>query len=443
MEEVIEMSKEEINKNHVIRNVLEGRASQKEAAKTLCLSQRHIRRLCVRVRDEGARGVVHRLRGCPSNNQIAPELLEKALCALHEPLWKGFGPKFSSEKLERYHRIKLSKETVRQLMLQTEIWAKGRRGWKHRHWRERRVSVGMLVQLDGSDHDWFEGRGPRCVLLIYIDDATSRILYGEFVDVEDTLTLMRSTQSYLKLHGRPTAFYVDKDSIYKVNKSGNYESLDLDEPVTQFTRAMNELGIDVITADSPQAKGRVERGFDTHQDRLVKELRLRGISTQAEANRYLWDEYIPEHNARFAVAAASAADLHRPLLEAHRLEQILSFRTERTLMNDYTLRCDSVFYQVLERQDVRLRPRHKVEVEERLDGSKHLRFNGTYLVFKTIEKPPYQPYLAARPSEKKQHENPSVKGVGSIPAKDHPWRRYVIRPPVERWQQTSATPAWK
>ena len=437
------MSQREINRNHVIRNVLEGRSIQKDAAKTLCLSERQIRRLCARVRNEGARGIVHRLRGQPSNNQIDPELLEKALCALHEPLWEGFGPKFASEKLGRYHCIKLSKETVRQLMLQTEVWVKGRRGWKHRQWRERRISVGMLVQLDGSDHDWFEGRGPRCVLLIYIDDATSRILYGEFVDVEDTFTLMRSTQSYLNRHGRPVALYVDKDSIYKVNKSGNYESLELDEPVTQFARAMSELGIEVITADSPQAKGRVERGFDTHQDRLVKELRLRGISTKADANRYLWDEYIPEHNARFAVAAADLADAHRPLLATHRLEQILSFRTERTLMNDYTLRHDNTFYQVLERQNIRLRPRHKVEVEERLDGSKHLRFDGTYLGFKTIERPPYQPYLVARPSEQKKYEAPSVKGVGSIAPKDHPWRRFVIRPPGERWQPTSATPAWK
>lgn len=281
------------------------------------------------------------------------------------------------------------------------------------------------------------------MLLIYIDDATSRILYGEFVDVEDTLTLMRSTQSYLERHGRSVAFYVDKDSIYKVNKAAKYESLALDEAVTQFTRAMNELGIEVITADSPQAKGRVERGFDTHQDRLVKELRLRGISTMAAANRYLWDEYIPEHNASFAVAPAVATDAHRPLLATHRLEQILSVRTERTLMNDYTIRHENKFFQILEQKIVRIRPREKIEVEERLDGSTHMRFKGVYLNFKPIKKCPYIPHLVAQPSQSKQYDDPRIKGVGSIPAKNHPWRQMVIRPPVERWQPTSAMPVWK
>lgn len=443
MQEVITMSRREANRNHVIRNVLEGRTSASEAAKALCLSSRQIRRLSARVRSEGARGVVHRLRGRPSNNQLDPELLEKALCALHEPLWDGFGPTFASEKLERYHRIKLSKETVRQLMLQTGAWQKGRRGWKHRQWRERRACIGMFVQVDGSDHDWFEGRGPRCALLVYIDDATSRILHAEFVEVEDTLTLMRSTLKYLTRHGRPTAFYVDKDSIYKVNRPAKYESLQLDEPMTQFTRAMGELGIEVICADSPQAKGRVERGFDTHQDRLVKELRLRAISNMADANRYLEAEYVTEHNARFAVEAASPANAHRPLLATHKLEQVLSLRTVRTLMNDYTLRNDNVFYQVLEQQLVRVKPGDKIEVERRLDGSTHLLFKGVYLHAKKIAKRPYRPLLEARPSRFKQRAASRLKGAGSIPAKTHPWRRFIIRPMVQRLEPTSSTPMWK
>lgn len=423
MEEVITMSRREANRNHVIRNVLEGRTGQSEASKALRLSGRQIRRLCARVRSEGARGIVHRLRGQPSNNQLEPELLERALCALHEKLWEGFGPKFAGEKLERYHGIRLSKETVRQLMLQTGAWEKGRRGWKHRQWRERRACIGMLVQVDGSDHAWFEGRGPKCALLIFIDDATSQILYAEFVDVEDTLTLMRSTWKYLERHGRAVALYVDKDSIYKINFPAKYESLRIDEPVTQFTRAMGELGIEVICADSPQAKGRVERGFDTHQDRLVKELRLRGISDKAAANRYLWGEYIPEHNARFAVEAGNPADAHRPLLAAHRLEEILSLRIERTLANDYTLRNENKFYQVLEQQPVRVKPGDKIEVEQRLDGSIHLRFKGVYLNAKEIAQRPYTPLLKAQPSAGKAYADPRIKGVGSTPSKNHPWRR--------------------
>ena len=417
------MSRREVNRNYVIRNVLEGRTGQSDAAKTLRLSGRQIRRLCARVRSEGARGIVHRLRGQPSNNQLEQELLEKALCALHEKLWEGFGPKFASEKLERYHSIRLSKETVRQLMLQTGAWEKGRRGWKHRQWRERRTCIGMLVQVDGSDHDWFEGRGPKCALLVFIDDATSQILYAEFVNVEDTLTLMRSTWKYLERYGRAVAFYVDKDSIYKINFPAKYESLRLDDPMTQFTRAMGELGIEVICADSPQAKGRVERGFDTHQDRLVKELRLRGISDKTAANRYLWDEYIPEHNARFAVEAANPADAHRPLLAAHKLEEILSLRTTRTLTNDYTLRNENKFYQVLEQQPLRVKPGDKIEVEQRLDGSIHLRFKAVYLNAEQIAKRPYIPLLKAQPSKAKVYDDPRIKGVGSTPAKNHPWRR--------------------
>ena len=370
-------------------------------------------------------------------------MLEIALCALHEKLWEGFGPKFASEKLQRYHDIDLSKETVRQLMLQTGAWEKGRRGWKHRKWRERRRCVGMLVQLDGSEHDWFEGRGPKCALLIYIDDARSEILYGEFITVEDTLNLMRATKAYLKKWGRPVALYVDKDSIYKINRPAKYESLQLDEPMTQFTRAMGELGTEVICADSPQAKGRVERGFDTHQDRLVKELRLRDISNMIDANRYLWAEYIPEHNARFAVSAASPIDAHRPLLATHKLEEVLSLRTPRVLTNDYTLRNENKFYQVLEQQPVRVKPGDKIEVEQRLDGSTHLRFKGVYLNNKQIDKRPYRPLFEAQPSRALQYENPRIKGVGSIPAKDHPWRRPLLEPKVAGYQATLLVPSWK
>ena len=227
------------------------------------------------------------------------------MSALHNPLWDGFGPVFSQEKLNEYYGIRLGKTTVGNLMILTNLWVVHRRGTRHRAWRERRACVGMLVQLDGSDHDWFEGRGPRCVLIIYIDDATSRILYGEFVHVEDTLTLLRTTKTYLDRWGRPVAYYVDKDSIYNINRQATVEEELRDEqPMTQFTRAMSELGVEVILAQSPQAKGRVERGFGTHQDRLVKELRLAGISTLEQANQFLWKVYIPEHNRRFAVDPA-------------------------------------------------------------------------------------------------------------------------------------------
>ena len=441
MEEVIGMSRREINRHHVIRNVLEGKATQADAARVLGRTDRQIRRICARVRAKGARGAVHELRGRASNHQIDPGRIEKALCALHDPLWEGFGPTFAKDKLHELHGISLGRETLRKLMAQVDLWQPHRQGARHRAWRERRACVGMLVQLDGSDHDWFEGRGPRCALLIYIDDATSEILYGEFVPVEETLTLLRSTWNYLKRRGRPIALYVDKDSIYKINWAAKYESLERDESATtQYTRAMGELGIEVITANSPQAKGRVERGFGTHQDRLVKELRLRGISTMAAANLYLWEHYLPQHNARYAVAPAENTDVHRPLLATHRLEQILSLREQRTVMNDFTLSFEGKLLQVLEHQPVRVDPGDKVEVEIRLDGSRHLRFKGVYLNFKGIEKRPYRPMLKAQPSLGKQRHDPRTKGRGSTPAKNHPWRRLFIHGPYKVNLPANATP---
>jgi hypothetical protein len=441
MDEVIGMSRREINRHHVIRNVLEGKASQADAARVLGVTDRQVRRICARVRVKGAQGVVHQLRGRASNHQIDPAMSEKALCALHDPLWEGFGPTFAKDKLHELHGITMDPETVRKLMTQVELWQPHRQGPRHRAWRERRACVGMLVQLDGSDHDWLESRGPRFALLIYIDDATSRILYAEFVTVEDTLNLMRSTWKYLMRCGRPIALYVDKDSIYKINWAAKHEGLERDENAkTQFTRAMGELGIEVITADSPQAKGRVERGFLTHQDRLVKELRLRGISTMAAANLYLWEHYVPQHNARYAKPPAADSDAHRPLLASHRLEQILSLREKRTVMNDYTLSYEGKLLQVLEHQSVRVDPGDKVDVEIRLDGSRHLRFKDSYLNFKGIEKRPYRPMLEAQPSLGKQRVDLKTKGAGSTPAKNHPWRRLFLHGPYKVNLPANATP---
>lgn len=425
-DEVIAMKNWDIDRLRTIRDVIDGKRSQVEAGKALDLSDRQIRRLCIRVRSQGNRGILHGLCKRPSNHQLDSEVLEQALSALHDPLWNGFGPRFATEKLEVLHSIKLSAGTVRKLMIKAEIWRAARRGRRHRSWRPRRICLGMLTQLDGSPHDWFEGRGPECVLLIYIDDATSQVLYGEFVKVEDTLTLMRTTKIYLEKWGRPVAFYVDKDSIYKVNRQACIDEELRDEyPMTQFTRAMNELGVTVIPANSPQAKGRVERGFDTHQDRLVKELRLRGISTMEAANRYLWDEYIPEHNKHFAVEPGSSSNLHKPLLPDHDLNEILSLRTERTVFNDFTVRFKNRFLQILAEQPVRVRPKNKVLVEVRLDGSMHIRFKDCCLNFKT---------LAKRPERPPERSKPTVASLTirryHKPAADHPWRRYGM----EVWQ---------
>jgi len=424
------MSNPEIDKLRVIRSIIDGKLTWREAATMLDLSERQIGRLCVQVRQNGNRGILHGLLGRPSNHQSDPELLGMALSALHDPLWEGFGAVFAQQKLKAFYDVVLSDTTVRKWMSRTGLWRSRRHKAKHRAWRERRPCVGMLIQLDGSEHDWFEGRGPKCALLVYIDDATSRILHAEFIKVEDTLNLMRSTKTYLMRYGRPVAFYVDKDSIYTVNRQATIdEELRDIHPITQFTRAMTELGIEVILAQSPQAKGRVERTFDTHQDRLVKELRLAGISDMAAGNAFLRDFYIDDHNNRCAIAPANDTDAHRALLADHQLDQILSQRTDRSVNNDYTLRFQKRFFQLFEEQPVRITPRDTVQIEIRLDGSTHLRAKDNYLRFKPIEKRPYRPLLAAQPSREKIYEDPRYKGVGSKPAKNHPWRRLFLNGP--------------
>ena len=420
MDEGLNMVMKDRDRLRIIHNALDRRFTQVEAAKMLHLGHRQVQRICAAVHRRGDAGILHGLCGQPSNNRLDEELLGQALSALHDPLWEGFGPIFSQGKLDEFCGIKLGKTTVRNLMIATNLWEVRRRGTRHRAWRERRECVGMLIQLDGSPHDWFEGRGPWCTLIIYIDDATSRVLYGEFVHVEDTLTLMRTTKTYLQRHGRPIAFYVDKDSIYKINRQASIdEELRDDYPMTQFTRAMSELGIEVIAANSPQAKGRVERGFHTHQDRLVKELRLRGTSTMEAANQYLWNQYIPEHNARYAIEPANSSNVHKPLLATHDLDEILSLRTERTVFNDFTVRFKNRFLQVLADQPVRVRPKNKILVEVRLDGSTHLRFKDCYLNFRSLLKRP------ERPPERRRTAAPSSTTRRYFkPAADHPWRRY-------------------
>jgi hypothetical protein len=420
MEGYLTMSNREIDKLKVIQNTIDGRLKQSEAAQILSITDRQVRRLCAKVTKEGNRGIIHGLKGRPSNHQIADGLLDKAMG--HVKLrYRDFGPTFANEKLWENHSIRISTNTLRKAMLGEGLYLVKRHKPQHRQWRERRPCVGMLVQLDGSEHAWFEDRGPKCALLIFIDDATSRILYGRFITVEDTWNLMTCAKAYLKLNGRPIAFYVDKDSIYKVNRQAAVEEELRDEtPLSQFTRGMGELGIQMIFANSPQAKGRVERGFRTHQDRLVKELRLAGISDMEAANKFL-DTYIPKHNARFAVAPASRGDAHRALLRTHKLDGILCTKLNRTVGNDYTLRWRNMFLQLGAEQAVRVRPGTVVAVEERLDGSLHLKLKGIYLCYKLVDKRPYQSYYAANKNKLAALARPS-KGT-NVPVKNHPWRK--------------------
>jgi hypothetical protein len=396
MQERLTMTERELDRLRVIEKVLGGELRWLEAAEQLGLCERQIGRLCVRVKREGRRGVIHKLRGKASNRQLCRGELERALKLVRRH-YADFGPTFANEKLWEKHGLKLSTWRLRRGMIAAGIWKSRKCREKHRAWRPRRACVGQLVQLDGSEHAWFEDRAERCVLLVYIDDATSRILHGEFISVEETMSLFGATGAYLSEHGRPVAFYVDKDGVYRINRAESIEEQLADSrAMTQFSRAMEELGIEMIFAHSPQAKGRVERSFDTHQDRLVKELRLAGISDRESGNRYLREHYWPAHNRRFSVEPLNATDAHRPLLKQHDLGRILSIQTRRVVERDYTLRLKNRFFQILPDQLVRVRPKDTVLIEERLDGSVHLRFRGRYLAFRTIPKPAKKPPLELR-----------------------------------------------
>lgn len=464
MAELRTMTTTELDRVRVIQMVLSGKLTWKEAATQLDLSERQIGNLCARVRREGPRGLGHRLRGRPSNRRLAAGLVARAV-ALVAKRYPDFGPTFAAEQLQRRHGLRLSVATLRRALLHAGLWRPRRQKPRHRAWRERRPWVGMLIQVDGSAHAWFEDRGPRCVLLLYIDDATSRLLYGEFVEHEDTLTLLRTSKTYLERYGRPVAFYVDKDSIYRINRQPTLEEQLQDaQPLTQFTRAMGELDIAVITAHSPQAKGRVERSFRTHQDRLVKELRLQGIRTIPAANAFLWTSYLPAHNARCAQAPANPTDAHRPLQRTHVLADILTVRTERTVRADWTVRFRNQWWQLGRAQPVGVRPRDKVNVEIRVDGTVHLRRHGQELIATLL--PQSSPSSGcerrkggARADSQKSdahnglriNDRPVGQALGrpvsrvtrlitpATPARTHPWRKRILAPTPP--PNTTASPA--
>lgn len=427
LNERLELTVRDIDRLRVLNQVQEGRLTQPLAAQQLDLSSRQVRRLCARMRTKGPKGVIHGLRGRRSNHQLPAGILDKAL-ALVKAHYPDFGPHFAHEKLVERHGLTLGVTALREAMIREAMWRPHRQKIRHHAWRARKACVGELVQVDGSIHDWFEGRGPKCWLIPFVDDATSKILWAEFADAEDTLTLMRLSREYLKRRGRPLAYYVDKDSIYKTTRDAAVdEQLRDEQPMTQFTRAMSELDIRVICAHSPQAKGRVERGFKTHQDRLVKELRLAGINDIVAANRFLREVYIPAHNARFARPPANRTDAHRPILRSQMLDRVLCLRAQRVVANDFTVRWKPGFMQLLKNQLVTVKPGQKIDVEVRLDGSVHLRHDDDYLAYKTIPKRPYCPDLAAHPSRGKQYHDPRITGRGPTPANDHPWRRSFLR----------------
>lgn len=409
-EDTVIMSVKELRRVHVIRQVMEKRLRQREAGALLELTVRQVRRLVQRMRAEGDAGLAHRGRSRPSNRRI-PEKVKARGLKLYETRYGDFGPTLAAEKLAERHGMTVSAETLRGWLLAKGVDHFHRRKRPHRAWRERKAHVGELVQLDGSHHDWLEGRGPAGVLMAYIDDASSRV-YARFYAYEGTIPAMDSFQRYVTRYGIPLAVYADKHTTYHSPAPPTVdEQLAGVKPTSQFGRALGELGVELIPAHSPQAKGRVERLFKTFQDRLIKELRLAGVSTLDEANRFL-EGYLPLYNRRFTVPPAQAADLHRPRPAGCALDRMLCIKTTRCLRKDFTIAHHGGLYQIHDT----LRAT-QVLVEERVDGTMRLTHKGRTLGFHAI---PSRPVKAAAV----QPVPPLRRPVTPRPA--HPWRKRLL-----------------
>jgi transposase len=361
--------------------------TQRQAAEELGISERQVRRVLARLRKVGDQAVLHGLRG-RSNRRIDEAQREKAIEILKQDVYKGFGPTLASEYLAKKHGIRVSKETVRKWMRGAGLWrARKPRMTDIHQWRERRERFGELVQWDTSTHDWLEGRGETIYLIKMIDDATSR-LFARFVRSDSTAENMAVLESYLLRFGRPLQFYTDKASHFVTTPKKNHPVREEPLPPTQIGRGLQELGIGWIAAHSPQAKGRVERSFQTAQDRLVKGLRVAGARTLEDANRYLETEYLPEWETRFTVIAASPDDAHRRLGKHHNLAAILSEVEQRVITNDYTFRHQSKILQILS-GDIRPRMRgSSLRVEVRRDGVIAARFEDRYVRLKECQPAP-------------------------------------------------------
>jgi transposase len=414
--DIVMLRQKDLKRLHVMHKVLEGTMTQAEAADLISLTERQIRRIVKRIRQEGDKGIGHAARGKPSNRKL-PKKLKNRIVRLYTTTYPDFGPTLFTEKLEEREGIVISRETARAWLMGEGLWKKQRRRKAHRQWRERKARFGEMLQMDGSHHDWFEGRGPRCVLMAYSDDATGSV-YGRFYGYEGTIPAMDSFTRYITKYGIPMSVYLDKHTTYK-SWAGRDEFREA-EPVSQFGRALAELGVKMLHAHSPQAKGRIERLFNTFQDRMVKEMRLRGVSTIPEANRFL-ASYLPVYNRRFSVPPKKKENLHRTVNVE--LDTILCVKTERTLRNDHTIQHNGTLYQIKDR--IRA---EKVVVEELIDGSMRIRHKGVPLSFHEIVQRPATP----------EKERPFIaRGKGHRPPIDHAWRPPWFKTSKEEERRTA------
>lgn len=417
----LHMSHKELDRHDVLKRLIRKEFNGTKAAALLQLSVRQVRRLKTAVQAYGPTVLIHGHRDKPSNRRLTDQERTQ-IQRLVTKHYLDFTPTFAAEKLREVHHLEHDPKTIETIMVSSGVWEKKKHRRKeiHRTWRIRRSCFGELLQFDGSYHHWLEDRGDtgELCLLAAIDDATGRLVAARIAEHEGVLPVFAFWQDYLLLLGKPRAIYMDKFSTYQMNRAVAADNPDLK---TQFQRAMETLRIEPIFANSPQAKGRVERLFRTLQDRLVKELRLRNITTVEAANQYITQEFIPDFNRRFAVEPASAANLHHSLTkpEHQQLSSILSRQELRTVHNDYTIAFKTSWYQILPQQTRTVCRGDVVSVEEWVDSSLHMRLRGKELTYTQLPERPKkttsanQPWVLTKQPTKQPY----------IPAADHPWRR--------------------
>lgn len=413
-QKLISMTEKELLKYDVIKNLIDEKINGTGASKQLGLSVRHVKRLKVKVIKSGAEGLIHGNRGRDGNRKLPTETTELAEKYLKEK-YCFCGPTFASEKLYENHKIKTNKETVRAMMTNLKLWKpKPRKQPKERYkWRARKDNYGEMQQFDGSYHVWF-GEEESC-LLLSVDDATGKITHAMFDYNEGVVAVFKFWLKYFDKNGLPISIYLDKFSTYKINHKNAVDNKDM---ITQFQRATNQSGVRLITAHSPQAKGRVERMNKTLQDRLVKEFRLANITTIEKANEFL-EDYIPKFNAKFAVIPNRRTDLHKKIRKniEKKLPQIFSIQNERVIMNDYTIRFENKFYQLDETQSTTVYKKNAVIIEKHLNEDIKINFKGHYLNYTELPERPKKEIDVNLPAItiKKQSEwKPPV---------NHPWRK--------------------
>lgn len=423
------MSGKERDRLAVMAGVKRQELTLVQASDVLGLGYRQTRRVWRRYREEGDGGLVHRLRGKPSARR-RPEAVRRAVLDLYaQEQYADFGPTLLAEHLER-RKIVVDHETVRRWLLAEGKWTLRRRRQKHRQWRERKACVGEMVQLDGSHHDWFEGRRAKCVLMVMVDDASNRV-WAQFAEEETTHASYDVFEAWVRKHGVPRSLYVDRDSIYRCEGQPSVaeQLAGKDAPQTQFGRAMERLDVKVMLANSPQAKGRVERMNGVLQDRLVKELRLLGISDLEEANRFL-RTYLAQFNRQFQRAPASALDAHREV--PRQLDEALSWEEERAVQSDWTVVCGGQWYQLDRQHEAQSLVRRKVIVRTLRNGRVQIEYRGEKLRWRSL---PGRP-VAAKNAKPEKLELPKLVTV--TPPADHPWRRLGMAVGRKYWHAVKA-----